>query len=100
MLAFESQTPQELLKEIAEFLRYRAAQENAVASRQKPRAAAITTARANTFTAAALDLEGAAIVPEHSPLRTPPDNQCAVCGVRGPAHGPNTHKFVSKRLSR
>lgn len=79
MLAFESLTPEALLKEVAEFLRMAALRRsvNVTILDRKPRltrAEALKRARedsaVNALRGAANDLEGAAIVPANSILRT------------------------------
>ncbi len=79
MLAFESQTPQELLKEIAQYLRQLAAMnQNSMARTITEQA--LNGARANALTLAAMDLESAGIIPAKSPLRTDPRTEmCDTC---------------------
>jgi len=96
MLAFESLTPEALLKEVAEFLRVKAMQsgvegrildrKSRLTKAQKERRARYDAAD-NALRAAALELEGAAIIPANSILRQTPHNhvrnphgQCYQCG--------------------
>jgi hypothetical protein len=68
MLAFESLTPQDLLKEVAEYLCQLAdnhAKRPATTQHDKAR----NTARVNALVGAAMDLEAATIIPANSILR-------------------------------
>jgi hypothetical protein len=71
MLAFESLTPQELLKEIAEYLRQEASRENRTAEHAKTKRDKFHHyARANSLAVIANDLDAAGIIPAQSILRT------------------------------
>ena len=79
MLAFESLTPEELLKEVAEFLRMAALRRSVnvtILDRKSrlTRAETVTRARedsaVNALRGAANDLEGAGIIPANSLLRS------------------------------
>ena len=80
MLVFDSKTPQELLRDVAVYLRQLATQHQKSMARNKTETA-FNTARANALIVAAMGLEGAKIIPAQSDsIPRPIDAPCDRCG--------------------